>query len=128
MNIQESPAGGSDIAFHFDVRFNCGNNNINEVVRNSMSGNSWGSEERHKPFFPFRPQANFDLMILCDAHVFKVRSSLCQSFSPYAVTKTEISQSKIIFVYRHSVTKTEIMQSYKSFLCYIVTNFSFKFR
>lgn len=71
VNIQESPAGGSDIAFHFDVRFNCGND-TNQIVRNSMSGNNWGSEERQWRFFPFRPQANFDLMILCDAHVFKV--------------------------------------------------------
>lgn len=97
MNIQESPAGGSDIAFHFDVRFNCGND-TNEIVRNSMSGNNWGSEERHKPFFPFRPQANFDLMILCDAHVFKVRSSSCKGFNRHTVTKTEISHISVIFV------------------------------
>lgn len=71
VNIQESPAGATDIAFHFDVRFNCGNC-VNEIIRNSLSGGTWGPEERHKPYFPFRPQANFDMMILCDSHAFKV--------------------------------------------------------
>lgn len=71
VNIQEGPADSKNIAFHFDVRFHCGNCTM-EIIRNSLSGGTWGTEERHKPYFPFRPQANFDLMILCDPHTFKV--------------------------------------------------------
>jgi hypothetical protein len=71
VNIQDSPANPRNIAFHFDVRFRAGDC-VNEIIRNSLKEGTWGPEERHKPYFPFRPQANFDLMILCDPHTFKV--------------------------------------------------------
>lgn len=71
VNIQDNVADGSDIALHFDVRINCEGNH-NEIVRNSRSNDQWGPEERQKPYFPFQPNANFDMMILCEQHCFKV--------------------------------------------------------
>ena len=64
---------GSDaeIAFHFNVRFVHGQDR-NEVVRNHYTDGQWGPEERTKPHFPFIPNANFELIILCDQESFKV--------------------------------------------------------
>ena len=61
----------SEIAFHFDVRFNHLQDR-NEVVRNHYTNGQWGPEERTKPHFPFIPNANFELIILCDQDSFKV--------------------------------------------------------
>ncbi|XP_048756037.2 galectin-4-like [Ostrea edulis] len=67
VNIQDNPGEPCDIAFHFDVRLN-----VNEIVRNTKSNGQWGAEERQNPYLPFRPNANFDMMILCEEQCFKV--------------------------------------------------------
>ncbi|KAK3767710.1 hypothetical protein RRG08_019587 [Elysia crispata] len=61
----------SDLAFHFDVRFNYGNDR-GVVVRNHRQGGQYGVEEKHQPFFPFVQNANFEMMILCEPHCIKV--------------------------------------------------------
>nr|QCL08959.1 Gal [synthetic construct] len=60
------------IAFHLDVRFNAeGDHNV--VVRNSKKeGESWGSEERTIPYFPFCPGTFFELKITAEENYFKV--------------------------------------------------------
>ncbi|XP_052767586.1 galectin-4-like isoform X4 [Mya arenaria] len=62
---------GSDIAFHLDVRFNFGNSH-NVVVRNHMSHHCWGSEERDLAWFPFSPDAWFEMMIMVEMSSYKV--------------------------------------------------------
>ncbi|XP_061185659.1 galectin-4-like [Saccostrea echinata] len=71
VNIQDNAGGSCDIAFHFDVRINLGNQ-VNEIVRNSKTNDQWGPEETQKPYFPFQPNTNFDMMILCEPQCFKV--------------------------------------------------------
>ncbi|KAI4905390.1 hypothetical protein NFI96_018610 [Prochilodus magdalenae] len=60
----------NDIAFHFNPRFNEDGRQV--IVRNTMIGNRWGSEERAAPLFPFAPGKPFELMILCTPTEFKV--------------------------------------------------------
>ena len=38
-----------------------------------MYGGGWGQEERQAPYFPFQPNANFDILILVEPQAFKVR-------------------------------------------------------
>ncbi|XP_060605351.1 galectin-9-like [Ruditapes philippinarum] len=57
------------IGMCFDVRFNYGKDK-NVVVRNHKQGN-WGQEERHLPYFPFRPNQSFEIMILVEPHCYK---------------------------------------------------------
>ena len=40
-------------------------------------GGGWGSEERHSPYFPFMPNANFDMIIMAEGHRFKVSEKYC---------------------------------------------------
>ncbi|XP_036417137.1 32 kDa beta-galactoside-binding lectin-like [Colossoma macropomum] len=61
---------GPDIAFHFNPRFNEDGKQV--IVRNSLIGGVWGSEERELPFFPFRPGKPFELKILCTSSDFRV--------------------------------------------------------
>ncbi|XP_025103610.1 galectin-4-like isoform X2 [Pomacea canaliculata] len=70
INLQ-SDYGATDVALHFDVRFNFGDSR-NVVVRNHCQRGQWGSEERQVNYFPFMPNANFDLMILAEHSSFKV--------------------------------------------------------
>lgn len=42
------------------------------VVRNSLISGVWGQEERHGAMFPFIPGQGFELLILADAHQYKV--------------------------------------------------------
>lgn len=65
----QSPS--SDLAFHFDVRFNFGTDR-NVVVRAHRAGGQWGSEEKHTPYFPFVQNASFEMMMLCEHHCIKV--------------------------------------------------------
>uniref|UniRef100_A0A8C5HV78 Galectin n=1 Tax=Gouania willdenowi TaxID=441366 RepID=A0A8C5HV78_GOUWI len=61
----------NDIAFHFNPRFNdCGDRNV--VVRNSCRGKRWESEERQLSHFPFTPNTNFEMKILCTNNEYKV--------------------------------------------------------
>ncbi|GFN97140.1 galectin [Plakobranchus ocellatus] len=61
----------SDIALHFDVRFNYGNDR-SVVIRAHRQGGVFGSEERYQPYFPFVQGANFEMMVLCEPHCIKV--------------------------------------------------------
>ncbi|XP_048736889.2 galectin-4-like [Ostrea edulis] len=62
---------GSDIALHCDVRFKV-DGDYNVVLRNSCQGGSWGAEERQSPYFPFMPNANFDMLIMVEHDKFKI--------------------------------------------------------
>lgn len=63
INLQErdDPNPG-DIGLHFDVRINAGGVR-DVVVRNNCEGGSWGIEERDTPYFPFRSNEKFYLII-----------------------------------------------------------------
>lgn len=71
INLMCGPYDGSDIALHCDVRLRVGGD-FNVVLRNSCQGGGWGAEERHSPYFPFMPNANFDMIIMAEQHQFKV--------------------------------------------------------
>ncbi|KAG9261560.1 verrucotoxin subunit beta-like [Astyanax mexicanus] len=59
------------IAFKFNPRFNEGGKQV--IVRNSLIGNDWGSEERHLSYFPFKPGEPFEMKILCTHSEFRVK-------------------------------------------------------
>uniref|UniRef100_A0A8W8I3Z2 Galectin n=1 Tax=Magallana gigas TaxID=29159 RepID=A0A8W8I3Z2_MAGGI len=71
INLMCGPYDGSDIALHCDVRLRVGGD-FNVVLRNSCQGGGWGAEERHSPYFPFMPNANFDMIIMAEQHQFKI--------------------------------------------------------
>ncbi|KAM6405261.1 galectin-8 isoform 3-T5 [Pluvialis apricaria] len=65
INLKSSDS--KDIALHLNPRMK------NKVfVRNSYLHDSWGEEEKEVANFPFSPGMYFELIILCDAHQFKV--------------------------------------------------------
>ncbi|KAM8952807.1 galectin-4-like [Pelodytes ibericus] len=57
----------SDIAFHFNPRFDDGH----VIVCNTMQSNNWGSEER-KSHMPFQNNTYFDIAITVLGHAFQV--------------------------------------------------------
>ncbi|XP_036454734.1 galectin-8-like [Colossoma macropomum] len=59
-----------DIAFHFNPRFNEEGKQV--VVRNTRIGDTWGTEERELPFFPFTPGKPFEIKILCTSSEYSV--------------------------------------------------------
>ncbi|XP_038066073.1 galectin-4-like [Patiria miniata] len=59
---------GPDIAFHFNPRFQAGQNLI---VCNTLSGGKWGAEERQHQS-PFAHGQNFHIIIRCEQNSFKV--------------------------------------------------------
>ncbi|XP_031436228.1 galectin-3b [Clupea harengus] len=61
---------GKDIAFHFNPRFDEYGTKV--VVRNSLVGSQWGTEERNCPGFPFVAGQPFELKILCTNNEYKV--------------------------------------------------------
>ncbi|KAK3751623.1 hypothetical protein RRG08_012684 [Elysia crispata] len=61
----------SDLALHFDARFNFGSD-FNVVVRTHRVNGQYGSEEKFQNYFPFMPGANFEMMLLCEPHCIKV--------------------------------------------------------
>lgn len=67
--------GGSDIAFHFDVRYKfCSDRNM--LVLNSFSSNAWGKEMKISMHpFPFPEDSFFEMLILVDPNCFKVTTS-----------------------------------------------------
>lgn len=71
VNLQAGTFDGSDIALHLDVRLNYGDSH-HVVVRNHYKAGTWGREERGVSYFPFRPNQNFDILILVDPASFKV--------------------------------------------------------
>ncbi|KFQ76108.1 Galectin-8 [Phaethon lepturus] len=65
INLKSSDS--KDIALHLNPRMK------NKVfVRNSYLHDSWGEEEKEVASFPFSPGMYFELIIFCDAHLFKV--------------------------------------------------------
>ncbi|GAA6215307.1 galectin-5-like [Lates japonicus] len=60
----------SDLAFHFNPRFNEGGQQV--IVRNSCIGKKWGKEERELQRFPFAKGQSFEMKILCTNREFKV--------------------------------------------------------
>lgn len=72
INLQEGTYPDCNVGLHLDVRFHFGSD-TNVVVRNHRSGGNWGPEERDVPYFPFAPNASFEMLILCDANCFKVK-------------------------------------------------------
>ncbi|XP_028251925.1 galectin-3b isoform X2 [Parambassis ranga] len=60
----------SDLAFHFNPRFNEGGGKV--IVRNSCIGKKWGKEERELQHFPFIQGQPFEMKILCTSREFKV--------------------------------------------------------
>nr|AJA37869.1 galectin-2-2 [Littorina littorea] len=71
VNLQSGTYDGSDVALQFDVRFRFGDS-VNTVVRNHCQAGGWGQEERGASYFPFMPNANFDMLILVEPQAFKV--------------------------------------------------------
>ena len=71
INLQEGGLHNADIGLHFDVRIRI-SNDTNTVVRNHRTRGQWGQEERAIPYFPFVPNAPFEMIILCENTSFKV--------------------------------------------------------
>ncbi|XP_061699557.1 galectin-8-like isoform X2 [Syngnathoides biaculeatus] len=55
------------IALHLNPRMKS-----STFLRNSYLNESWGQEERELVFFPFSPGEYFEILLLCQAHQFKV--------------------------------------------------------
>ncbi|KAK3092599.1 hypothetical protein FSP39_004842 [Pinctada imbricata] len=58
INLRCGDDDDSDIALHFNPRLN-----ENCTIRNTMSGGSWGDEERDQPCFPFEKKDTFEVAI-----------------------------------------------------------------
>ncbi|XP_033749983.1 galectin-5-like isoform X2 [Pecten maximus] len=71
VNLKCGSVTGEDIALHFDVRVKILGEH-HKVVRNSHIGGHWGREEREIPYFPFKSDANVDIMILAEQDRFKI--------------------------------------------------------
>ncbi|XP_001362619.1 galectin-4 [Monodelphis domestica] len=67
VNFSTGPDPGSDVAFHFNPRFD----GWDKVVFNSMQSGRWGSEERKKSM-PFKRGAPFELVIMVMSEHYKV--------------------------------------------------------
>jgi len=67
LNLQCGDFPESDIALHFNPRFDC-----EEVVRNTRVDGGWPEEERDQPYFPFRPNHPFDIVIRCAPGEFQI--------------------------------------------------------
>ncbi|GAB5582078.1 galectin-8 isoform X4 [Prionailurus iriomotensis] len=67
VNFVAGQHSGSDIAFHFNPRFD----GWDKVVFNSMQGGKWGSEEK-KRSMPFRKGTAFELVFMVQAEHYKV--------------------------------------------------------
>ncbi|XP_016044012.1 galectin-4 [Erinaceus europaeus] len=67
VNLAVGPDKGSDIAFHFNPRFD----GWDKVVFNSKQGGQWAKEERKKSM-PFSKGTHFELVIMVMAEHYKV--------------------------------------------------------
>ncbi|XP_046907928.1 galectin-8 [Hypomesus transpacificus] len=65
INLRNSKT--ENIALHLNPRMKSGT-----FIRNSYLSESWGPEEREIPFFPFSAGEYFELLILIQAHQFKL--------------------------------------------------------
>jgi len=57
----------TNTVFHFNGRCR-----ESAIVCNTKQGGKWGSEERKAPYFPFAPNTNFEIIILCQPDSYKV--------------------------------------------------------
>ncbi|XP_070592620.1 galectin-6-like [Erythrolamprus reginae] len=58
---------GQDVVLHFNLHMG-----QRTVIRNNFLYGRWGAEEKDLPFNPLQPGQNFELLIHCDNHKFKV--------------------------------------------------------
>lgn len=70
VNFAVGQSPGSDIAFHFNPRFD----GLDKVVFNSQQGGHWGKEERKKEM-PFRKGCPFELVFMILPEHYKVGAS-----------------------------------------------------
>ncbi|XP_077411295.1 galectin-8-like [Vanacampus margaritifer] len=63
------------IALHLNPRMKS-----STFIRNSYLNGSWGQEERELLFFPFSPGEYFEILLLCQAHQFKLAVNGLHSF------------------------------------------------
>ena len=73
LNLLQGHTDSSDIAFHFNPRFDA-----RTIVKNHRRNGQWGDEE-NQPFpssMFFAPGASLDLQIICDPYKYIVRSAL----------------------------------------------------
>lgn len=67
VNFTVGPGSASDIAFHFNPRFD----GLDKVVFNSCQGGDWGKEEK-KRSMPFSKGSPFELVFMVLAEHYKV--------------------------------------------------------
>ncbi|XP_048392519.1 galectin-8-like isoform X4 [Stegostoma tigrinum] len=60
-------SNSTDIPLHLALRFK-----EKAFVRNSFLYQSWGEEERKTDYFPFNPEAYFEVIIYCSSDCFKI--------------------------------------------------------
>lgn len=60
----------ADVAFHFNPRFK-----KNQIVCNTLQLEYWGKEEIHY-LMPFRKGADFEIIILVEKDLYKVRMEI----------------------------------------------------
>ncbi|XP_062980415.1 galectin-8 isoform X2 [Elgaria multicarinata webbii] len=65
--VNLKPSDSNDIALHLNPRIK-----DNAFVRNSYLSDGWGEEEKQISNFPFNPGMYFELIILCNAHQYKI--------------------------------------------------------
>ncbi|XP_051867291.1 galectin-8-like isoform X1 [Pristis pectinata] len=68
INLRSSDS--TDIPLHLAPRFK-----EKAFVRNSYLHQSWGEEERKIDYFPFNPDAYFEVIIYCDSDCFKIAAN-----------------------------------------------------
>ncbi|KAM4605811.1 uncharacterized protein O3C94_023275 [Discoglossus pictus] len=68
VNLACGQFDGSDIAFHFNPRFD----GKDRVVFNNFQGGAWGREETKKDNFPFHKGRNFEIVIFANPGGFQV--------------------------------------------------------
>ena len=73
---------------HFDVRIMI-DQDTNKVVCNNRINRIWGQEEREIPFFPFVPNAPFEMIISYEDTCFKVCELSIKSF-PASIFKVMV--------------------------------------
>ncbi|KAG8552722.1 hypothetical protein GDO81_003015 [Engystomops pustulosus] len=67
VNLSCGQFNGSDIAFHFNPRFDG-----KRVVFNTFQGGSWGGEEKKKDGFPFNKGGYFEMVIFANPGGYQV--------------------------------------------------------
>jgi len=73
INLQsgQTLTGSNDIQFHVSVRFDDSTGRP-VVVRTNCNYGNWGPEERNAHFFPFQQGVEAEVLILIEAHEYKI--------------------------------------------------------